>query len=126
MIYCVCMRTCVCVYACACVYMRMRMFMCVHACVCVCVRVPGNRPSNPKVVGSIPSCGQSGIVGVFLSKKLYSHCSSPPSCNINGYSTARFKLDTREYILASANTFSSSSQWMLMSKCYMLSCMIYT
>ena len=36
-------------------------------------------------MSSIPSCGHSGIVGVSLSKKLYSHCSSPPSCNINGY-----------------------------------------
>ena len=40
------------------------------------------------------------------------------------FSTARFKLDAREYVLASANTFSSSSQWMLASKCYVLSCMI--
>ena len=36
-------------------------------------------------MGLIPSCGHSGIVGASLSKKLYSHCSSPPSCNINGY-----------------------------------------
>ena len=40
------------------------------------------------------------------------------------YSTTRFKLDVREYILASANTFSSSSQPMLASKGSMLSCMI--
>ena len=47
------------------------------------------------------------------------------------YSTARFKLDVREYILASANTFSPSSQpmlasmgSMLLSKGNMLSCMI--
>ena len=64
--------------------------VCVRVCVCVCVwasiaRWLGNRPSNSKVVGSIPSCGHSGNVGVFLSKKLNSHCSSPPSCNINGY-----------------------------------------
>ena len=57
---------------------------------CVCVlasiaRWSGNQPSNPMVVGSIPSCGHSGIVGVSLSKKLYSHYSSPPSCNFNGY-----------------------------------------
>ena len=80
----VCMPACVCMWVC----------VCMPACVCVCVRVRvwasiarwlGNRPSNPKVVGSIPSCGHSGIVGVSLSKKLYSHCSSPPSCNINGY-----------------------------------------
>ena len=36
-------------------------------------------------MGSIPSCGHSGNVGVSLSKKFHSHCSSPPSCNINGY-----------------------------------------
>ena len=36
------------------------------------------------------------------------------------YSTARFKLHTREYILASANTFSPSSQPMLASKGSML------
>ena len=58
--------------------------------VCVCERASiarwsENQPSNPKVVGSIPSCDHSGIAGVSLSKKLYSHCSSPPSCNINGY-----------------------------------------
>ena len=36
------------------------------------------------------------------------------------YSTARFKLHAREYILASANTFSPSSQPMLASKGNML------
>ena len=36
------------------------------------------------------------------------------------YSTARFKLHAREYILASANTFSPSSQPMLASKGSML------
>ena len=35
---------------------------------------------------------------------------------MNIYSTARFKLHVREYILASANTFSPSSQPMLASK----------
>ena len=40
------------------------------------------------------------------------------------YSTAQFKLDTREYILASLNTFALSSKYMLMSKRYILSCMI--
>ena len=40
------------------------------------------------------------------------------------YSTARLKLDTRKYILASANNFSPSSQQMLVSKRNMLSCMI--
>jgi len=59
-------------------------------CVCVCVwlwaciaRWSGHWPSNRKVVGSIPSCGHFGVVGVSLSKKFYSHCASPPSC-ING------------------------------------------
>ena len=42
------------------------------------------------------------------------------------YSTARFKLYACEYILTSANTFSLSSQWVLASKRYMLSCLIYT
>ena len=66
--------------------------VCVCACVrvCVCVRAStagwlGYRPSNTKVVGLIPRCGHFGIVDVSLSKKLHSHCSSPPSCNINGY-----------------------------------------
>ena len=36
------------------------------------------------------------------------------------YSTARFKLHAREYILASANTFSPSSQPILASKGSML------
>ena len=86
---------CVCVYAClcACVSVCVCLSVCLCACLCVCLcvcgasiaRWLGNRPSNPKVVGSIPSCGHSGIVGVSLSKKLYSHCSSPPSCNINEY-----------------------------------------
>ena len=40
------------------------------------------------------------------------------------YSTARFKLYAREYILASINTFSPSSQPMLASKGNVLSCMI--
>ena len=47
------------------------------------------------------------------------------------YSTARFKLHAREYVLASTNTFSPSSQPMLASKgsvlsskSNMLSCMI--
>ena len=39
------------------------------------------------------------------------------------YSTARFKLDAREHVLASVNTFSSSSQLMLASKLYLLSSM---
>ena len=43
---------------------------------------------------------------------------------IHHYSTARFKLYAREYILASINTFSPSSQPMLASKGNMLSCMI--
>ena len=50
------------------------------------------------------------------------------SITLNGkpsnYSTARFKLHAREYILASANTFSPSSQPMLASKSSKLSCMI--
>ena len=40
--------------------------------------------------------------------------------SIISYSTARFKLHAREYILASANTFSPSSQPMLASKGSML------
>ena len=40
------------------------------------------------------------------------------------YSTAQFKLDAREYMLASINTFSLSSQQMVTSKGNMLSCMI--
>ena len=40
------------------------------------------------------------------------------------YSTARFKLYARKYVLASINTFSPSSQPMLASKGSMLSCMI--
>ena len=60
----------------------------VCVCVCMCVRTSiakwsGHRPSNRKVVGLIPSCGHFSVVGVSLSKKLYSHCSSPLSC-ING------------------------------------------
>ena len=65
---------------------------CVHACVCVCACVfvrasiakwSGHRPSNQKVVGLVPGCGHLSVVGVSLSKKLYSHCSSLPSF-ING------------------------------------------
>ena len=41
--------------------------------------------------------------------------------NVCTYSTAQFKLDAREYILASASTFSPSSQPMLASKGSMLS-----
>ena len=72
------MCVCMCVH-CACVCVSVCMSVCVCVCTCVCVSVCGceprwlgNRPSNPKVVGSIPSCGHSGIVGVSLSKKLYS------------------------------------------------------
>ena len=39
---------------------------------------------------------------------------------IRTYSTARFKLHAREYVLASANTFSPSNQPMLASKGSML------
>ena len=49
--------------------------ICECVCVCVCLTI---------VVCAHVSFGHSGIVGVSLSKKLYSHCSSPPSCNING------------------------------------------
>ena len=40
---------------------------------------------------------------------------------LNTYSTARFKLDAREHILASANTFLPISQPMLASKDSVLS-----
>ena len=78
------MLVCTCVYVC--VSVSMCMCICLCFCVCVCIaRWSGNWPSNPKVVGLILSCEHFGIVNVSLSKKLYSHCSSPPSCNINEY-----------------------------------------
>ena len=77
-------------------------------CACVCVfssiaKWLDHRPGNRKVPGSMLGYMQIGAFVVSLSKKLYSHCSSlpscilgtwwpgvnwgssPPSCNINGY-----------------------------------------
>ena len=48
------------------------------------------------------------------------HCSREYHMYICTYSTARFKLYARDYILASINTFSPSSQPMLASKDSML------
>ena len=64
--------------------------MCVCVCVCVCepVKLGGQGISlliQRLWVRFSVVHGHSGIVGVSLSKKLYSHCSSPPSCSINGY-----------------------------------------
>jgi len=95
----VCARVCVCGSVCLCVSVSEDSFLpsssskfkC--ACCVLCVSEPAwvsgqgmHRPSNQKVVDSIPSCGHFGVVGVSLSKKLYSHCSSSPSC-INGPGT---------------------------------------
>ena len=75
----------------------------------------------------------SRVKEVALTYDVYSDL-RPEKSTINlkySYSTARFKLHAREYILASAYTFSPSSQpmlaskgSMLASKGSMLSCMI--
>ena len=57
---------------CACVCVCTRVCVRVFICVCVCVH------THTHICTGIE-------IGVSLSKKLYSHCSSPPSCNINGY-----------------------------------------
>jgi len=95
-IFCTCVRSyvhvcmCVCMYEFVCVCVSVYVCAYMRGCGCLFVwasiaRWSGNRPSNPKVVGLIPSCGHSDIIDVSLNKKLYSHCSSPPSCNISGY-----------------------------------------
>ena len=57
--------------------------MCVRVSVCVCVCVcQGIGLLIQRLWVRFPFVA---IVGVSLSKKLYSHCSTPPSCNINGY-----------------------------------------
>ena len=50
----------------------------------------------------------------------YCYCIITLQHTCTAYSTARFKLHAREYILASANTFSPSSQPILTSKGSML------
>ena len=74
--------------------------VCVCVCMCVYMLCMGWPNPNPKVVGSIPSCGHHGIVGVSLNKKLYSHSSSPLSCNINGYPviTGEAKVKTAVHV----------------------------
>ena len=44
------------------------------------------------------------------------HHTASLAVSVSKYSTARFKLHAREYVLASVNTFSPSSQPMLASK----------
>ena len=69
---CLCVHTCMCVSS-ACICTR------VCACMRVCVRVceAGNIARFAK---TWPGCAKLLHIVVSLSKKLYSHCSSPSSC----------------------------------------------
>ena len=79
-VYCACVCVCVCMRACVC--MTMYVLLCV--CMCMFMRVYLHEYVSVSVCFYV--CVATLILLVFpLSKKLYSHCSSPPSCNINGY-----------------------------------------
>ena len=77
---------------CACVHVCMCVCVCARACVCVCVYacvgacVYQQRPNGLSIDLEIKrfqvQCS-AGAAVISLSKELYSHCSSPPSC-ING------------------------------------------
>ena len=57
------------------------MCVCVRACVCVCVCV--NLAAWPSFARAWPGCAKLLRIVVSLSKKLYSHCSSPSSCLVS-------------------------------------------